>query len=57
MIVRSKTQSVYYPVTGRRADAICGSSRILYFRGLVVVNTIRSNIDRAGVGKRVGVSA
>ena len=57
MIVRSKTQSVYYPVTGRRADAICGSSRILYFRGLVVVNTIRSNIDRAGAGKRVGVTA
>ena len=54
MIVRTKTQSVYYPVTGRRADAICGSGRILYFRGLVIVNTIRSKI---GVGKRVGVSA
>lgn len=57
MIVRTKTQSVYYPVSGRRVDAICGSGRILYFRGLVLVKTIRSKIERAGVGKRVGVSA
>jgi hypothetical protein len=48
MIVRTKTQSVYYPISGRRVDAICGSGRVLYLRGLVVVNTISSKTDRSG---------
>ena len=37
MITRTTTQSVYYPVSEKRADAIGGSGRIRYVRGLFVV--------------------
>jgi hypothetical protein len=37
-MIRTKTESVYYPVSKQRADLICGSGRIRHFRGLVVVN-------------------
>jgi hypothetical protein len=58
MIVRTKTQSVYYPVSGRRIDAICGSGRILYCRGLVVVKTIRSKMEGSvSACRRNGVTA
>jgi hypothetical protein len=38
MMIRTKTESVYYPVSKQRADLIRGSGRIRYVRGLVVVN-------------------
>ena len=38
MMIRTKTESVYYPVSKQRADLICGSGRIRHLRGLVVVN-------------------
>ena len=37
MITRTITQSVYYPVSEKRADAIRGSGRIRYVRSLFVV--------------------
>jgi hypothetical protein len=48
MITRTKNQSVYYPVIGSRADAIRGSGRIRYIRGLVVVDIISSEKERLG---------
>ena len=48
MIIRTKNQSVYYPVMGPRADAIRGSGRIRYVRGLVIVDTISSKRERLG---------
>jgi hypothetical protein len=38
MIIRTKTESVYYPVSKQRADLISGSGRIRFVRGLVLVN-------------------
>jgi hypothetical protein len=38
MMIRTKAKSVYYPVSGRRAEAICGSARVRYVRGSLLVN-------------------
>ena len=38
MIIRTKTKSVYYPVSKQRADLIRGSGRIRYVRALVLLN-------------------
>jgi hypothetical protein len=38
MMIRTKTESVYYPVPKQRADLIRGSGRIRYVHGFVVVN-------------------
>ena len=40
MMIRTKTESVYYPVSKQRADLIRGSGRIRYVRGLVVKGKI-----------------
>jgi hypothetical protein len=33
MMIRTTAKSVYYPVSGRRAEAIRGSARVRYLRG------------------------
>ena len=38
MMIRTTAKSIYYPVSGRRAEAIRGSARIRYVRGSLVVN-------------------
>jgi hypothetical protein len=38
MMIRTKTTSVYYPLSKQRADLIRGIGRIRYVHGLVVVN-------------------
>ena len=38
MMIRTTAKSVYYPVSGRRAEAIRGSARIRYVRGSLLVN-------------------
>jgi hypothetical protein len=38
MMIRTTAKSVYYPVSGRRAEAIRGSARVRYVRGSLLVN-------------------
>jgi hypothetical protein len=38
MMIRTSGKSVYYPVSGQRAEVIRGSLRVRYFRGSLLVN-------------------
>jgi hypothetical protein len=38
MMIRMTAKSVYYPVSGRRAEVIRGSARVRYVRGSLLVN-------------------
>jgi hypothetical protein len=38
MMIRTTAESVYYPISGQRAEVIRGSARVRYFRGSLLVN-------------------
>jgi hypothetical protein len=38
MMIRTTAKSVYYPISGQRAEVIRGSARVRYVRGSLLVN-------------------
>ena len=38
MVIRRSTTHAYYPMPNKGADLLCGSGRIRYVRGFLVVN-------------------
>lgn len=51
MIVCKGTQNVYYPRPAKRSGLICGSRRIRYYRGFLLVNAKAGSIE-GGTGKQ-----